>query len=266
MGLDISIVVNVDSRAENPANKEMFNGVVSRDFLVDNLINKRNLFKGFNFELICFLDLHEEVDEKTISHMREICDTLIIRKHDKRFEDTDVFSGFNDLNYMQALFHARGKYIFHFDGDVSAFTESQEPIKEYIKLLDEYDFVSYPSAWSPNPVVDDSFQGIFWVSTRFFCCKRNILDFTELMKCQLDYDYWKEKYPRTRLCHWLEHLLHDCTEKRVFYPPLNFERFILFTWETYAQYILQRLNNQPFEEVNAWVCSKPFFYPNNLSC
>ncbi len=265
MGLDISIVVNVDSRAENDTNKEMFNGVVSRDFLVDNLINKRNLFKGFKFELICFLDLHEEVDEKTISHMREICDTLIIRKHDKRFEDIDVFSGFNDLNYMQGLFHARGKYIFHFDGDVSAFTESQEPIKEYIELLEKYDFVSYPSYWSPNPVDDPSFQNVFWVSTRFFCCKRSTLDFTELMKCQLDYDYWKEKYPRARTCHWLEHLLHDCTENRVFYPPLNFERFMLFTWDNYHQYTLQRLNNQTFEEVNAWVCSKSFGYPNNLT-
>jgi len=265
MGLDISVVVNVDSRAENDTNKEMFNGVVSRDFLVDNLINKRNLFKGFKFELICFLDLHEEVDEKTISHMREICDTLIIRKHDKRFEDVDVFSGFNDLNYMQALFHARGKYIFHFDGDVSAFTESQEPIKEYIELLEQYDFVSYPSYWSPNPVDDPSFQNIFWISTRFFCCKRSTLDFTELMKCQLDYDYWKEKYPRARTCHWLEHLLHDCTENRVFYPPLNFERFILFTWENYHQYTLQRLNNQTFEEVNQWVTSKIFHYPNNLT-
>jgi len=261
----ISCIVNVDSRPENDTNREMFRGVVSRDFLVDGLINKRNLFKGFDFELICFLDLHEEVEEKTISHMRELCDTLIIRKHNKSFEDIQEFPAFNDLNYLQGLFHARGKYIFHFDGDIAAFTDSPEPIKEYIELLEKYDFVSYPSGWSPNPVIDDSFQGIFWISTRFFCCKRSTLDFTELMKCQLDYDYWKEKYPRARLCHWLEHLLHDCTENRVFYPPLNFERFILFTWENYHQYTLQRLNNQPFEEVNNWVCSKIYHYPNNLT-
>jgi len=261
----ISCIINVDSRPENSENQEMFKGVVSRDFLIEGLINKRNLFSGFDFELICFLDEHEPVDEKTIAHMREICDTLIIRKHNKKFEGQDNFPAFNDLNYLQALFCARGKYIFHFDGDVSAFTSSPEPIQEYINLLEQYDFVSYPSIWSPNPVVDDSFQGTFWVSTRFFCCKRSTLDFTELIKCQLDYDYWKEKYPRARLCHWMEHLLHDCTENRVYYPPLDFERIIIYTWENYHKFTLKRLNFQPFEEVYKWVCSQSFHYPNNIT-
>jgi len=266
--LEVSVVVNVDSRPENGTNKEMFKGVVNRDFLVDGLINKRNLFKGFDFELICFLDEHEPVDDKTISHMREVCDTLIIRKHDKRFEDIDNFAAFNDLNYLQTLFHARGKYLWHFDGDVAAFTESPEPIKEYHALLEQYDYVSYPSIWSPNPVEDASFGGKYWVSTRFFCCKRSTLNLGEILKCQLDYDYWKTTYPVPRLCHWTEHILSSISwniGKGVYYPPLNFERFILYTWNNYEKYILQRLNNQTFEEVNAWVCSKDFHYPNDLS-
>jgi len=262
--LEVSVVVNVDSRPENGTNKEMFNGCVNRDFLVDGLINKRNLFKGFDFELICFLDEHEPVDDKTISHMREVCDTLIIRKHDKRFEDIDNFAAFNDFNYIQALSQCRGKYVFHFDGDVAAFTESPEPIREIINKLEEVKFVSYPSIWSPYPVEDSSFEGYFWISTRFFACKRSSLDLTEIIKCQLDYDYWKEKYPRARLCHWLEHILLQKKED-VYYPPLNFERFILYTWNNYEKYILQRLNNQTFEEVNAWVCSKDFHYPNDLT-
>lgn len=264
----ISVVVNIDSRQENDTNKEMFNGCVSRDFLIDGLINKRNLFKGFDFELITFLDEHEKVDEKTISSMRSISDTLIIRKHNKSFEDNDNFPAFNDLNYLNALSLARGKYIFHFDGDVAAFTESKEPIQEYINLLENYDYVSYPSHWSPNPVEDASFGGKYWVSTRFFCCKRNTINISEILKCQLDYDYWKKTYPVPRLCHWTEHLLSSIAwnkGKGVYYPPLNFERFILFTWENYHQYTLQRLNNQSFEEVNAWVTSKTFHYPNNLS-
>jgi len=261
---EISCVINVDSRKENDTNEKMFNGVVSRDFLVDNVINKKKLFEGFDAEFIVFLDLHEDVSEETISHMRELADTLIIRKHNKEFEDNKNFAAFNDLNYLQALFCARGKYIFHFDGDVSAFTISPEPIREYINLLDKYGFVSYPSLWSPNPVVDDSFQGVFWVSTRFFCCKRKSLDFTELMKCQLDYDYWKENYPRARLCHWLEHILHYTKDNCVYYPEVEFNRFILFTWHNYEKYTLQRLNNQTFEEVNKWVCSKQFGYPNDL--
>lgn len=261
----ISVVVNVDSRKENLENKEMFRGVTCSDFWVDGLINKRLLFKDFDFELICFLDLHEQVDLATIEEMRELCDTLIIRKHNKKFEDQTECNFFNDLNYLAALQCARGKYIFHFDGDVASFTSSKEPIQEMIDKLEEFDFISYPSHWSPNPVDDSSFQGIYWISTRFFCCKRSTLDFTELMKCQLDYDYWKEKYPRARLCHWLEHLLHNGASNRVFYPPLQFDRFILYVWENYHKYTLQRLNNQTFEEVKEWVSTKHFHYPNNLS-
>lgn len=264
----ISVIVNVDSRPERDNNEQMFNGVVSRDFLVDGLINKRKLFDGFDIELIAFLDEHEPVDEKTLDEMREVCDTLIIRKHNKKFEGIRDFASFNDLNYLQGLFHARGTYVFHFDGDVAAFTDGKEPIKEMIDWLDKYDYISYPSHHSPNPVDDPSFGGKYWVSTRFFCCKRETLNFSELLKCQLNYDYWKETYPVPRLCHWTEHLLSSIAwnkGKGVYYPPLNFERFILFTWETYEQYILQRLNTQTFEEVNQWVCSKDFHYPNNLT-
>lgn len=262
--LEISVVINVDTRPENSQNKEMFNGAVSRDFLVEGVYNKVKLFEGFGKEIIVFVDEHEPIDEKTLNAMRKICDTLIIRKHNKKFEDLEDFAAFNDFNYLQALFQARGKYIFHFDGDVAAFTESQEPIREYIELLEKYDYISYPSYWSPNPVDDASFENNYWVSTRFFCCKRSTLDFTEIIKCQLDYDYWKEKYPRSRLCHWTEHILQSLAKNGVYYPPLNFERFILFTWENYDKYILQRLNNQTFEEVNQWVTSKSFGYPNNL--
>ena len=266
--LEISVIVNVDSRPENSVNQEMFKGVVDRDFLVDGLLNKRKLFQGFEFELICFLDEHEAVDEKTLSQMRDICDTLIIRKHDKRFEDFEMFPAFNDLNYLQALFNARGKYIFHFDGDVAAFAISPEPIREYINLLDKYDYVSYPSAWSPYPTHDESFGYKYWVSTRFFCCKRSTINFSEVLKCQLDYDYWRITYPVPRLCHWTEHLLSSIAwniGKGVYYPPLDFNRFMLFTWANYHKYTLQRLNNQTFEEANKWVCSKNYHYPNDLS-
>jgi len=262
--IDISICVNVDTRLENYSNKEMFNGVVSRDFLTHGLINKKKLFEGFRTELICFVDEHEPIDEKTLLEMKDICDTLVIRKHNKSFEYQDDFAAFNDFNYIQCLTQARGRFIFHFDGDVAAFTSSSEPIKEILNKLEEVPFVSYPSFWSPNPVDDPSFNGHYWVSTRFFACKRSTLDFTEIIKCQLNYDYWKEKYPRARLCHWLEHLLLQKAGD-VYYPPLQFDRFILYVWENYEKYILQRLNNQTFEEVKAWVESKSFGYPNNLS-
>lgn len=264
----ISCVVNIDSRPENDTNQQMFNGVVSRDFMYDGIVNKRKLFEGFDAEFIVFCDEHEPLTEKQVSDLRQVSDVLIIRKHNKKFEDIEPYAAFNDLNYMNALSMARGKYVFHFDGDVSAFTSSTQPIQEYIDLLEQYDYVSYPSIWSPNPVHDESFGGKYWVSTRFFCCKRTTLDFSEIMKCQLDYDYWKDTYPVPRLCHWTEHILSSISwhkGKGVYYPPVQFERFILFTWENYHKYTLQRLNGQSFEEVNNWVCSKSFHYPNNLT-
>lgn len=266
--MTISCIINVDTRPENDTNQEMFKGVVSRDFLVEGLVNKRRLFEGFDFEVICFVDEHEPIDEKTLAHMRELTDVLIIRKHNKKFEDIEPYAAFNDLNYLNALSMARGKYIFHFDGDVAAFANSPQPIQEYIDLLEQWDYVSYPSLWSPYPVHDDSFGGKYWVSTRFFCCKRSTINISEVLKCQLDYEYWKNTYPVPRLCHWTEHILSSIshhTGKGVYYPKVEFDKLILFTWENYHKYTLQRLNNQTFEEVRQWVATKSFHYPNNLS-
>lgn len=264
----LSVVVNVDSRKENSQNQQMFNGVVDRDFLVDGLINKRKLFEGFDFELICFLDEHEPVDEGTLAAMRELCDTLVIRKHNKSFGDMDNCAFFNDLNYVQAISQCRGTYIFHFDGDVAAFTKDEDPIHELIDKLEHYDYVSYPSMWSPNPVEDASFGGFYWASTRFFCCKRTTFDISEIIKCQLDYDYWRTTYPVPRLCHWLEHLMSSIAwhkGKGVYYPPVDFSRFILFTWGTYHKYTLKRLNNQTFDEVREWVSQQHYGYPCDLN-
>ncbi len=264
----ISCIINVDTRPENSENQEMFKGVVDRDFIYDGIVNKRNLFKGFDAEFIVFVDEHLPLTDKQIFDLIEVSDTLVIRKHNKKFEGQDNFAGFNDLNYIQAISQARGKYIFHFDGDVAAFTSSTEPIQEYINLLEQYDYVSYPSMWSPNPVDDASFQGKYWASTRFFCCNRETFDISELIKCQLDYDYWVKTYPMARLCHWLEHTTASIAwnkGKGVYYPPVQFDKFILYTWGNYSKYTLQRLNNQTFEEVKDWVYKQDYHYPNDLT-
>jgi len=264
----ISVVVNIDSRPENSQNKEMFQGCVDRDFLVDGIENKRNLFRGFDFELIAFLDEHEPVDEKTIANMRELCDTLVIRKHKKTFGDIENFAAFNDFNYIQAIAQCRGDYVFHFDGDVAAFTQNEDPIYEMMDKLEHYDYVSYPSMWSPNPVDDASFGGKYWASTRFFCFKRSTFDISEIIKCQLDYDYWRTTYPVPRLCHWLEHIAASIAwhkGKGVYYPPVDFSRFILFTWGSYHKYTLKRLNNQTFEEVSSWVRMQHYHYPCDIT-
>lgn len=262
----ISIVINCDTRPENSQNKEMFNGVVSRDFLIDGVKNKIKFFDGFDKEIILFIDEHETLETELLEEIRHLVDVLIIRKHNKKFGDIVDFAAFNDFNYLQALFMARGEYVFHFDGDEAAFTNGKEPIEKIIKLLETYSFISYPSHWSPFPVVDPSFEGNYWVSTRFFACKRETLDFTELIKCQLDYDYWRTKYPRKRLCHWTEHILQSTAKNGVYYPPIEEDKYLIWTWENYEKWTLRRLNLFPYEEVKKFVLNNGgLHYPNNLT-
>lgn len=265
----LSVCINIDTRKENSSNKEMFNGVVDREFLWENIWNKRHLFRDFDTEFIVFVDEHEKLTEDELIDLKNISDTLIVRRHNKKFEDKNDFFAFNDLNYLNALFCCRGTHVFHFDGDCSAFAPSKDAIQEQIDLLEKYDYVSYPSYHSPNPVHDESFGNKYWVSTRYFCCKRSTLDFSEILKCQLDYDYWKEKYPVPRLCHWTEHILSSISHhkgKGVYYPPMDYDRFILFVWETYKKGTLNMLSQSSFEEVKQFVLDRGgIFYPNNLN-
>lgn len=264
----ISLIINIDSRPERKTDEKMFSGVVDRDFLDEGVFNKKIFFKGFDFETIIFIDEHLTLSENELNFLKQESDTLIIRKHNKKFEDQENFAPFNDLNYLTALFAARGKYIFHFDGDVAAFSNSKEAVNNFMKLLEQYDYVSYPSYWSPNPVEDASFEGKYFCSTRFFCCKRSTLNFGEILKCQLDYDYWRNTYPVPRLCHWTEHIISsiswNTTGRGVYYPPYDIDNYLIFTWGRYDKYILQRLNNIPYNEVVEWVKARGIHYPNNV--
>lgn len=264
----ISCIINVDSRPQNNMNGGLSNGVVNDDFLTEGVINKINFFKGLDTEFIVLLDEHITVKDEIISEMRELCDTLIIKKHREDFELNKKFPRFNDINYLQALFMATGKYIFHFDADVAAFTTGTEPIEEYIKMLDVYDYVSYPSLFSPYPAHDDSWNGEFWASTRFFCCKRKTINFSEAYKCLIDYDYWSIKYPMNKKCHWTEHILASMAwngGNGVFYPPVQFHKIIIYTWANYDRYVYKMLNHFSFERVKEWVDTKHFAYPNDLT-
>lgn len=252
--MKISIVINCDTRPERSNNEEMFRGVVDREFLTDGVTNKINLFAGFDIEVITYIDEHEPVKEFYFT------DTIAVRKH------TDEVS-FNDWNYIRALQLATGDYIFHFDQDVAAFTISTQPIQDIINTLEQVDYVSYPSHWSPRPVYDETFDHV-WVSTRFFACKRETLDLHEIIKCLKNYDYWCATYPVNRKCHWLEHILGSISKykgKGVYYPPLEFQKFILYTWENYHKGTLKMLNEMNFEEVYKWVSTKNYHYPNNLT-
>lgn len=252
----ISVVINVDTRNKQQQGG-LLNGAVDSDFLTDGVYNKIKFFEGYDIETIVFIDEHNPVEQKTIDYLRSVCNVVCVRKHTHEH-------AFNDFNYLSALSLSRGKYIAHFDQDVAAFNSSPKWVQYMIDLLEQYRFVSYPSIWSPNAVDDPSFGGRMWASTRFFMCKRETLRFDELKMCLDEPNYAYQKYGDVpRKCNWLEHFLTLTNDNSVYYPPIQTENFTIFTWETYQQYTLKRLNELTYEEIYKWHDTHPIFYPVN---
>jgi hypothetical protein len=257
----ISIVINCDTRKgfqeETSSAEKMFDGTRSEDFLIDGVLNKQKFFEGYETETILFIDEHEPVPQHIYEKLKAITDTLVIRKHTSE-------PNFNDFSYISALALARGEYVAHFDQDSAAFTATTETPAALIRLLEDYRYDSYTSYWSPGAVHDDSFN-YMWCSTRFFICKRETLDFTEIIKCQRDYEYYCETYKPSRACHWAEHILAMVAGKSVYYPPMETDRYMIFCWGSYTKGTLRHLNNVPYEDVKTFVSSKGgIVYPNDV--
>lgn len=257
----LSIVVNCDTRPPNSEAVEMFSGVVNTDFLTDGIINKVAFFEGFDKEVIVYVDKHQPIPEKVLEFLHANCDTVVIRNH------TDEH-GFNDYNYLSALFLARGEILVHFDQDTAAFRNSKDYVEQLIKYLDDYKFVSYPSHWTPEAVTDPSFGGFMWASTRFFMCKRNTLRFDDLRKCIEDPDWAYQTFgDRPRKMNWLEHFLTLTTGNSVYYPPVELHKGTIFSWKTYSQYVLKRLNELDYETIKQWILHNGgLVYPADFRC
>lgn len=256
----ISLVINLDSRKPKAEQTGLFGGCIHPDFLDAGVFNKIKFFNGFDIETIVYIDKHEPIPEKTLNYLYELCDIVCIRKHTSE-------PGFNDWNYQRALRLATGDIICHMDGDMAAFSSGKESVQELIDLLEQHSFVSYPSPNSPYPAYDSTFD-YFWASTRFFLCKRESLDLTELDKMQRQYEYCYETYPASRKEHWTEHLLGLHAKykgKGVYYPKIEYDKLLIWCWDNYDDYILNRLNSQTYDEVKQFVFSKGgIFYPDNL--
>jgi hypothetical protein len=255
----ISIVINADTRSgfedSETTAAEMFNGCRSLDFLTDGIINKINFFDGFEREVILFVDEHNPIPESVMERIRTMASTVVVRKHDKRFNDIVEYQKFNDLNYLAALQLARGEYVAHFDQDCAAFSRNRDTIFKLIEHLKDHDYVSYPSIHTPVAVADPSFD-YSWASTRFFMCKRETLDFTEIQKCLLDSDFLYTNYPASRHCPWLEHilgLLAKYNGKGVYYPPIELNDYSIFCWNKYKAGTLSKLNRSPYDEVKNYI-------------
>jgi hypothetical protein len=246
--MKISIVINVDTRPQNDTfgGSNML-GCVNEDFIIEGVRNKIKFFDGFDKEVIVVVDEHNELDSGYFRWLNNHCDIVCVRRHTNELN-------FNDWNYIRGLQLASGDIIAHFDQDTVAFAPSKAEVEYLLGFLEEYDFVSYPSYWCPLPVHDDSFDHV-WCSTRFFICERQSLDIPEIIKCQNDYDYWCEKYPVARRCHWVEHLIGSIAKYRnqsVYYPPLS-PSYTIFSWDKYVSGVLPRLNQMSYEEVVNYV-------------
>jgi hypothetical protein len=257
----ISLVINVDTRPQKGTADAMFSGTSNLDYLTDGVFNKIQFFKGFDIETIVFIDEHLPVPERELQYLRDITDCIVIRKHTNEH-------AFNDWNYHKALSLASGDIVCHMDQDTACFANNPEYIKELISHLDNHKFVSYPSHWTPRAITDESFGKRTWASTRFFICKRETLKLEELANCIRNPEWGYEKYGDSpRRCNWTEHYLTLINEDSCYYPPIEADKGLIFSWATYEQYTLRRLNLLPYEDVVKWVIGQGgIHYPVEVNC
>lgn len=257
----LSILINIDTRPENNTfGGENLKGCSNSDFWTHGIFNKIKNFEGFDKEIIVIIDEHNPIPDEDLKYIRSLVDCVVIRKH------TDEKS-FNDYTYLRTLNMVTGNVIIHFDQDTNMFSSSHEEVDKFIDLVNQYDFVSYPSHHSPLPVHDDSFNHI-WCSTRYFMCKKSALDLPEIEKC-FNYDYWTNKYPVNRKCPWMEHWIGSIAKYRnqsVYYPPMDLDNISIFSWGSYSKYTLMRLNEMSYDKVKEWVLSNGIHYPNDVFC
>lgn len=262
--MKLSIVLNCDTRNgfQNESSKAtgLFNGCTSEDFLVDSTLNKIKFFDGFDKEIILHIDRHNDVPIHILEKLQEITDCLVIRKHTHETK-------FNDNSYVRVLSLATGDIICHWDQDTAAFASSKQEVEKLISLLDSHTCVSYPSPFSPNPDVNDSYD-YWWCSTRCFMCKREWLDLKELKKCLDDSDYLYSKYPASVKNPWTEHcigLLAKYNGNGVYYPKIETDKYSIFSWGSYRKGLLKELNNLPYDQVKDFINQHGIHYPCDIN-
>jgi len=269
----ISLVINLDTRPgfmeDETVQGTMLNGTRSLDFFTDGIINKVKFFEGHDLEVTVFIDMHDKLPEHVERWLLDeqadgMIDNLVFNRHTEKFLG-EFFPKWNDLNFLNAMTISRGDYLVHMDGDMNAFINDPSVISEWLEWLDEgkYQFICYPSAYSPAPAVDGRFKSYWWASTRFFITKRdpdvvpNISDYWEVIKCLRDSEYLYQAHgddemPRNP---WLEHIAGMMTagQSFVFYPPVQPQRYLMFCWSRYHSGVLKQLNEWPYKKVVEYV-------------
>jgi len=271
----ISIAINLDSRpgfmGQSTSQGTMLNGTRSLDFFTEGIINKVKFFEGHEIETTVFIDVHEPLPKETQDWLLDqqnggIIDNLVFNRHTEKYLG-EFFPKFNDLNFANACVLTRGDIVAHMDGDCSCFINDKSVVDEWIKWLQEgrYDFICYPSNHSPDPAVDPSFD-YFWASTRFFITRRETLDYSEIIRCLRDNGYLYGKYgDRQRKCPWYEHVISLINgPAKVFYPPWQIDRYVIFCWSRYISGTFKKLNVMPYGKVIEYIKKCGISYPNDL--
>jgi len=253
----------------------------SIDYLIDGIINKIKFLDNYEKEVIVYVDQHEILPDYVKQFLFSMIEnkrihSLVINSHREYYKDFSYYPKHNDISYLQALAMARGEYIMHFDADVAAFVKDRATIDNWLQMLinDTYDYISYPSHWSPK-AVDDPRYDYRWVSTRFFMCKKDVIDYTEIDKCLRDSDYLYSKYgtENSAKSPWMEHILglisygeNFVTPDRVYYPPIDNDKYLIFSWGSYRKGTLDKLNNMEYNSVKQFVeTNGGIHYPCNVT-
>jgi hypothetical protein len=259
----ISIVINCDTRPG-------FNSEVSKvgdksgcaligcrsiDFITDGVRNKREFFRGHEVEVVLCVDKHLDLPANVSQEVEDMLSSGVINTYEIKSFDRSKFR-WNDHVYLDALKKAKGDYVVHYDGDACAFRkDSCTIVDDYISWLDsgKYDFICQPSNMSYAE------HNMWWASTRFFICKREMLNFGEIEKCLNNAYLWSKHtfidhpYP---CC--LEHTLGVMAgDGRVLYPPRDDDQYLVFSWAHYYADTLKKLSAMTYEEaadviVNRW--------------
>lgn len=251
----ISVIFNADTRPVCPQFEGMWKGVRSRDFIGDQaLYMRKNFFRGHDIELIGYVDEHEPLTSEEYRVLHDHCDVTVVQKHTKKYRGADPFNAFNDVNYLHALSLARGEYVCHMDQDMALYTDDPSIVGSMLQELENHKFICYPSPHSPNPCVAPNYDGKFWASTRFFLCKRETLILDDLERGIRDNQWFFAKYGTPPVVNpWTESFIAQMADYKVYYPPVELDRWVAFPWHSYQDGTIMKLNSLPYSGVAAAV-------------
>jgi hypothetical protein len=100
---------------------------------------------------------------------------------------------------------------------------------------------------APAPCEAPTYLDKWWASTRFFMCKREVLDFTALEHAIREPEWFYDNYDRPpHLNPWTEQFLGIMGGYSVIYPHPNLASWAVFPWMRYKDGTLETLNALPY--------------------